>query len=446
MFQTLRSWWQDKLLRGVVKNSSYLFSSNTVAAALSFFQGILATRLLGVDGYGLVSGTVIVFVSNINTLLSFRMSETVVRYMTIPLTEGRKDEAAAVVKATGLLEGVTSIAAYLVLLLLAPWAARTLAKDASLAPLFAFYGLALLANLVFETSTGVLRTARRFDRLAQVNLLQSIITFILILWAYLAQRGALEVLGAYLAGKTFAGLAVAMLAFRQVNQDLGRGWWSASLRLLPDPKEMLGFAINTNLNGTLNLVTRDSLPLYLAAFRSRSEVGYFRLGQGLINLVMLPTEPFIWPTYTEITNTIVRREWDTTRRLLRRVSAITAAWTLAAGSGLALFGWWLIPFLYKPQALPAYPAVMILLLGYGFANIFQWNRPLLLALGMPGFPLLVAAMTGVLELAFIFWLVPGFGYLAMAAIISAYLLSSIGINVWRGLGEIKHRASAECPA
>ena len=59
----------------------------------------------------------------------------------------------------------------------------------------------------------------------------------------------------------------------------------------------------------------------------------------------------------------------------------------STGLGLALLGWWLIPAVYGAGYAPAYPAVVILLVGYGFANIFQWNRPLLLALGMPSFPL-----------------------------------------------------------
>jgi hypothetical protein len=41
---------------------------------------MFAVRLLGADGYGLVSGTVIVFASNINRLLSFRMNEVVVNF------------------------------------------------------------------------------------------------------------------------------------------------------------------------------------------------------------------------------------------------------------------------------------------------------------------------------------------------------------------------------
>ena len=80
MLNTLRTWWQDKLLRGVLKNTSYLFSSNTISAALGMVNSILVTRLLGVDGLGLVA-IVQTFASNINRLLSFRMSEVVVKYL-----------------------------------------------------------------------------------------------------------------------------------------------------------------------------------------------------------------------------------------------------------------------------------------------------------------------------------------------------------------------------
>jgi O-antigen/teichoic acid export membrane protein len=442
MFKSLQSWWHDGLLRGVLKNSSYLFSSNAITAVLSFLQGIFATRLLGTEGFGLVA-TVIVFASNINSLLSFRMSETVVRYTASALKEGRTDQAKAVVKTAGLMEASTSIFAYGVLLLLAPLAGRYLGKDSVTTPLFIFYGLVLLANLLFETSTGVLRAARRFDRIAQVNLGQSLLTFALIAWAYWAGRGVFEVLTAYLAGKAFAGFFLLIFALSQTGQDYGKDWWRASLKLVPDLRGMLRFAINTNLNGTLNLLTRDSLLLYLTYLRSLDEAAIFRLAQTLINLVMLPIEPFIWPTYTEITNTIVRRQWDATKRLLRRVSTIAGLWTLSAGGALALTGWWLIPFLYKPKFAPAYPVMLILLVGYGFANIFQWNRPLLLALGKPGFPVLTAALVGILELILVIWLVPGQGYLALAAILSGFLITTIGINVWKGLSVLNASASEE---
>lgn len=434
------------MLRGVVKSSSYLFSSNTLSAALSFLQGIFAVRLLGAEGYGLVSGTVIVFASNIHRLLSFRMSEVVVKHFGQALSventvlEGKREQAAAVVKTAGLVEAGTSILAYLILLLLAPWAATYLAKDPQAAFLFRFYGLVLFSNMVFETSTGVLQAVKRFDRLALVNICQSILTAILIFIAFLSLGSALDVLAAYLLGKTLAGLALAGLALRELNACLGRGWQHASLRRLGDWRKIASFGIQTNLSGTVNLLVRDNIPLYLGALRpeavAQAEVGYFKLALSIINLVMLPIEPFIWPTYAEITRTIAQKQWHATRRLLKRVSAISGLWTLVAGGGMVLLGWWLIPLVYGSDMSPTYPAMVILLIGYGLANIFHWNRPLLLALGKPSIPLIIALAVGVVEILLAIWIVPRYGYRSMAAILSGFFVVSISVTVWRGLREI----------
>jgi len=433
-------WRGDILLRRVIRNSGHLFSSNAVSAALAFIQGILAVRLLGVESYGLVT-VVISFSSNINNLLSFRMSETVVKFYGDALHMGDKERAAAVAKVTALAEAVTSILAYLVWVALTPLAAVYLGKDAQTASFFVFYGVVILANLMYETSRGVLQTARRFDLLGRITLIQSFITAGLIIATFVNEGGIFEVLAAYLAGKIFAGVTIILLALRELNSALGPGWWRSPFQRVGNWREIGSFALNTNLNGTVNLIARDSAPSLIAFLRPENvallEAGYFRLALTLINLATLPIEPFIWPTYAEITRTIAERKWRETKTLLRRVSLIAAAWMALAGGGLALLGWWLIPLLYKPSALPAYPAVLILLLGYGFASIFTWNRPLLLALGKPGYPLMIAAVVGMIELALAFVLVPRFGYLAQAALLSSYFIVSIGLTTLRGLGEIR---------
>jgi len=440
--KALAIWREDNILRRVVRNSGYLFSSNALSAVLSFVQGILGVRLIGIEGYGLVSGTIIVFSSNIHSLFSFRMSDVVVKYLGEALARGDKARAAAVVKGSALAEGVTSIFAYLILLALVPWAAVTFGKDPAVAPLFSFYGLVLLANLVYETSTGTLRALKRFDLVAQVNLGQSLITATGIGLASLFQRGVPEVLAAYLLGKTFAGVGMAILAWREMRGAVAVHWQSASIRLLTDWREMVRFSVNTNLNGTINLAVRDSAPLWLAAFRSSAEVGYFKLAQNLTLMAMMPIDLFIWPTYSEIVQTVALQQWQTTRRLLKRVSGLAALYVTGAAGGLAFLGWWLIPLLYKPESAPAYPALLILLAGYGFANIFNWNRPLLLALGRPGFPLAVMTAAGAVEIVLMLALVPTFGYLAHAAVLSGFFVISIRINVWRGFHLVRQHETA----
>jgi O-antigen/teichoic acid export membrane protein len=247
---------------------------------------------------------------------------------------------------------------------------------------------------------------------------------------------------AYLAGKTVAGLTVTVSALREMNREFGSGWMRVPLRLVPDWKPLRRFMFSTNLNGTINLFARDNIPIYIGYVLSATEVGYFKFALTLINLVMLPIEPFIWPTYAEITKTIAKRQWDATRKLLRQVSSIAGIWTLLTGGGLIALGWWLIPVIYGADYLPAYPAIVILLLGYACANVFNWNRPLLLALGRPRYPLLVAAVVGAVELILIFSLLPYGNYLTASAIFSGYLAISILWMVWRGLAIIRHEETS----
>jgi len=369
------------------------------------------------------------------------MSEVVVRYVGEALAQEKKEQAAALIKGIGITEAVTSIAAYLMLIALSPWAARVLASDVSTTPLFIFYGLFLIANLVYETSVGVLQTTNRFSQVARANFYQSIATFLLILIISLWIPNIFGVLLAYLVGKTIAGLMVTASAVREVNRIFGKTWRRVPLSLVSDWKSIWRFMLSTNINGTINLFARDNIPIYIGYFLSTIEVGYFKFALTLINLVMLPIEPFIWPTYAEITRTIAQRQWDATRKLLKQVSSIAGIWTLLTGGGLIALGWWLIPLVFGAKYAPSYPAIVILLIGYGFANIFNWNRPLLLALGHPRYPLFVAGIVGAVEVALIFLLVPSGSYLTASAIFSGYLAVSILWMVLRGVAFIK-RAEA----
>jgi O-antigen/teichoic acid export membrane protein len=444
----------------VVRGSAYLFSGTGISAALGMLQGILVTRLIGVEGLGVVTA-VVTFASNIHRLFSFRMSEVVVRYLNEALSAGgeaansvdkvgsvNSAQAAAVVKLTAILEGAASAVAYVLLFILAPLAAVLFTKDAQNptgvpAAWFSIYGLVLLANLFYETSSGVLQVNRRFDRLAAINLAQSLVTVSIIGWAFFTHQGRWEVLAAYLVGKAAAGILMTITAWRQLNQTLGPRWLSTPLSQVKNRRDVLRFALNTNLHGTVSLVVRDSEPLIINALLSPLQGGYYNIAYRLINLITIPIDPLIAPTYTELSRAIAQGAWASVRQLLRRVSGLAGLWVGLAGGGVALVGWWLIPFLYTTDAAPAYPAYLILLAGYGTAGVFQWNRSLLLSLGKAEIPFRITAIVGLVKTALTFLITPVLGYLAEAALLSGYFVVSIGWLVRRGLGEMDSRQTAQ---
>jgi O-antigen/teichoic acid export membrane protein len=430
-----QAWKSDRLMSRIIRNSSYLFSSNTAAMALGVVQSIFAARLLGVAGFGML-GTVTVFAATINRLFSFRMGELVVKYMGADLAAERRERAAAVVKVAALVEAGSSLLAFLVMLALAPLAALYLAKDPAATHYFWIYGISILGSSLAEVATGVLQVDNRFRSQALVNLAQSVLTALIIVGAFLSQAGMMAVLMAYLLGKLMLGIAPVVLALGSLRRLLGPGWWKTPFSRLPPRRELAHFGLNTNLSATVNLLARDSELLWVALLLSPVEVGYYKVALAIINLVLMPVTPLISATFPEINHAVALRKWQQLRHLLRRVTILSASWTLLSAIGLVLLGNYLILF-YGREFLPAYPALLALLVGYGIANIFFWNRTLLLSFGLPGVALRVSLWAGIAKVALVFVLAPRFGYVAAAALLSAYFVASVAWMLRRGLKELR---------
>ena len=205
---------KNPLFRRVVKNSSYLFSATGISAALGMLQGILVARLLGVDGYGVV-GVITLFTGTVNNLISFRMGELVIKYVGEYTESGDEQQAAAVFKLAALVEMGASAVAFALLVLLAPLAARYLAKDAALTQLFVLYGLVVLANLIAESSTGLLQIFDRFRPIAILGLVGNIVTLALIALVFWLRGGLAGILLADLAGKVVSELGLSLAALME---------------------------------------------------------------------------------------------------------------------------------------------------------------------------------------------------------------------------------------
>ena len=445
LFSGLKNWGKDVVLKKVVGNSAYLFGSQAVSAILS----ILTANLLGVAAFGEL-GVVISFVTNINRLLSFRMADFVVRYMGGFLAEGKREKASAVLKAAALTEIATSLIAYLVLVLLSGWGANSFAKDPATRPLFLIYGIAILGNMMAETATGALQVTGHFKSQALLNLFESLLAASLFLVVFLNQGGIFAVMMVYLVGKMVLGIGPVLLALYWLPKSLGKNWWRTPIRgNLPERKPMVRFALSSNFSSTVTILARDSEVLFVSYFFDTTVAGYFKVALAVINLVVMPITPFISTTFPEITRNVARKQWSRLKQLLTRVTVISGAWTGAVAAGLLLLGrqllfspWTLFGreiYIYKEAYGPAYNVLLVLLVGYGVANIFFWNRSLLLAFGKAEYPLKVSFLTMLGKVGLAFLIVPVLGYMAEAALFSAYFVVSVGVMVIKGLGEIRER-------
>ena len=429
----------NALIRRVLRNSGYLFSATGIAAFLSMLQSILAARLLGVTDFGIL-GTITMFTSVINKFASFRMSELVVKYIGQFTVNGDEQRAAAVFKSAGIVEVLTSVFAFGLIWLMAPLGAIYFAKDAGTVNWFILYGFIVLANLMAESSTGLMQIFDQYRIIAGITIGQSFLTLGMISLAYLTHGGLREVVLAYMSGKIAGAVALTLAALAIATRRWGFGWWRTPLSLLRSEKrELVRFALSTNVSATINLVNKDGELLWVSALRNPTEAGYYKLALSLANLVQLPVAPLPQATYPELSREVAARKWVNMRYVLRQGSLFALAYSGAASLFLLIFGRPLISTIYSPDFLPAYPALLILMGGALVANTFYWNRIALLSLGLAGYPARVNLAAAALKIAGVLTIVPRFGYLGSASLLSGFYLFSVSLNVSKTRAEVNRR-------
>jgi O-antigen/teichoic acid export membrane protein len=424
------------LLSKVLRSSGALFSANTISLGLSVLQGALVARLLAPEGLGLIK-ILIVYSSTINSIFSFRMGELVVRYGGEHLARGEKDKASAILKAAAIGEAVVSLLAFLVVALTAGLAEQYFAKTTGVAWLFIVYALGLLANFNYETSIGILQVTDKIKLQGNINLIQSMITFLIIVAAYLWNGTLQVVLGAYLLGKIILGLGMFIAAQIQLHRTLGSTWWKTPLSTLTSTKELIRFAVSSNISATIIKIFRESELLWVAFFLSKTAVGYYSVAYAIVGFLAIPADPLISTTFSEINRLVVQKAWPRLKDFLRKITSLSFAYNLALGIGLVFFGRWIILIYSGEQYIPAYPALIALTIGLVFNYTLFWNRPLLLSLGLPDFPIWVTLAVGLIKISLAFWLIPKYGILAAGALLSYYYIASVGIMAIRGVKEIR---------
>ena len=159
------------------------------------------------------------------------------------------------------------------------------------------------------------------------------------------------------------------------------------------------------------------------------------------NLLLLPINPLPKATFPELAREITKKNWQNVRYVLRQGSRLAALYSLPVAIFLVIFGKNLINWTYGPEFLPSYPALVILLIGFSFVNIFYWNRVALLSLARPVFPTIVTFIGMTLKVAAIFVLVPRYGYIAFAILLSAYYFFTVGLAALRVIADLKSRTN-----
>lgn len=434
-YGTLR---EDHTLRNVLKNTGWLTGSSGMLIVLSAAQGILTARLLGVVVWGMLA-VALSFSAVVGRLLSFRMHELVVKWV----TRLRGDGTARAVTAFKLaLAGdvASALVAFAIVEVLAGWGASVFAKNADFAWVFRFVALTVLLQAGRESLIGILHVNRDFraQSLVQVGCQSASVCGVAAV--YLAGWGIRGVVGVVVGAEALAAVLMWIVGLRAARIVLLDGWTRESVvRLGGFEREMARFAILGNLSGTLSSLMNEGDLLILGFLRNPLEVGYYKLAKSIAQIAYLPEMPLVNASYPEFSAAVATRSWGEFRALMRRGSKVAALWLLPVSVGLIILARPAIATLYGPSFVPAADALAILLVGFNFDGVLFWTRATLLSMGEPGYPTAVNLLVTAVEYAMAFLLVPAGGYLAMAAVHSFAIVGMNLLTARRTLARLRTR-------
>lgn len=418
----------------ILGNTGWLLSGKGVGALLSLAYLALATRSLGVEGFGqfaLILGAA----QTVAAFVGFQTWQIVVRYGMAPLQEGRRDELGDVILLTLSLDVAGALAGCLIVTLGIGSFGAYFGWSQALQDRALLFALVMLVS-VHSTAVGVLRLHDKFSQGALADVVTPIVR--LLGAAVVAAEGATisRFLLVWAGAEAATALVYWWLARRTRSFSLRRWRWRRMLRVLRSHDGLAGFAGTTNLNYTLAAVGRQFSTVIVGLFVGAAAAGQYRLvhqlGQALAKLGDLVARAI----FAELTRVHVGEVRQNLVKLFRSAVRFSFAAGAVVVALLLLVGKPALGLVAGEAFLPAYPLLLLL----GFAAALDLGgvsfEPALIATGRAGLALKLRIAVAASLLVLLLILLPRLGTVgAGIATVSASILGLIlfGTAAWRAI-------------
>jgi O-antigen/teichoic acid export membrane protein len=332
------------MIRRALTNTGWLMGARGINAVLSLGYLALATRALGLEGFGKFV-LAVSFSQAIVGLASFQTWQAVVRW-----GHGREDSSEAVGFALAL-DLVTVVAGTMAAGLLLWFAGDWLPVPPALRH-EAFWLTVATLVAVRSTPTGILRLHDRYALAATADAVTPVVRLIGAVIAFVVFKTSAAFVIVWAAAELATAFAYWRFALRHGPLPLRQ----VSLRRLPRvEKDAWRFVWGTGLSGTILIASRQLLVLLIGALGGVALAGIYRvaaqLGEGLLKLA----QAVLRATYPELV-----RDPDAARQIaarIGRIALLTGVVTVAFG---ALAGHWVIVVIAGREYLDAYVPMLIL--------------------------------------------------------------------------------------
>lgn len=409
---------RHSLIWRVLTNATWVSAATPISVGLSLIQTGMLARMLGPEGIGAIALFNAVAAS-FGGLLKLTSAEALMVYTSKALAERNHAEANRLINYFYRLDFLSSLIAYLACVASAFFLPHWLNLPAGQEWLQAIFGLNLIFQSTYWVSQSVLRVTNHFSWTFYQVIVHSVVKTILIAWLFLERSGLTEVVFLLAGLSLFDGLSLYIMSHWAWRQRVTRSlqssepWWRVSGEVWRF--QMLGYG--RQLIKSLN---RYSDMLLIGYFGTPLQVGYYRAGKQVSELINLPGQAFVASLFPEYSRLYFSGDVSRLRSLVFRFSIFFAGLGLVGLFIAWIAAEWAIRIILGDAFLSALEAVRILMVAAVINLAMSPVYSLPAAVGRAKPALWSASIALLVQIAMIIWLVPQSGALGAAWASLAY--------------------------
>ena len=406
------------IVNTIARNTTFGFIASVSEIGIAFVMGIVLTRSLGTEQYGLYA-YLMWFVVLVSIITNLGLGEMSRRF--IPEAIGRQSahEPTGFVQLTLILRtAVALVISFAIMVTAGFWA--QLAGEPANQLLFIIVAVAVLAHGLQLALVAIFKGFQKFQYAFYLTLVIFPLRLILVIVIMALGFGVLEVLFVNIATLILGVLFGFALLHRLVPL---KNLLSTSLLSSDTKKRALRYSLT--IAGVLAigyLVNQQAEIFFIGLFWSVKEVGFYNLAFKVSSLVRLLPTAFAFALLPAIAERFGSGELEKIKRIYHTSARylMVVALPLAAG-GITLADS-LIILLYGVDYAPAVILLQVLIVPLAIGGIAGAGGSVIRGINRPGFILKTTALLAILKIGLLLWLVPGYGVIGAAVASSVPLV------------------------
>lgn len=373
----------EKVLSSVFfRHVSFLTFSNAATAFLGIVQTLVIARWLGPEKYGIVA-LIINYPQLIYSILNVRTIEGTTKFLSEFKVIKDLPKVISICKISYTLDVTISCLTFLIVMMTSPWAAKSLFKQPSIAPLMTLYTLSFFAGGFYNTSYAILATFYQFSLLAWTNLVfRSIQFFVVIFLTHF--YGVTGVILGMILGTVIQAMFITYLAYQMIGTK-----WKEFLTIRPllilkgRLKELFQFYLLTSITLLVALPMQQLDITLIGYFRKPSEVGCYKIAKTIASSLIYLVDALQQVSYPRLAS-----EWVQDRAcFIHRLKRLTLLGVTLGALALStiVFAVSVPKVLLGRHFNEAISPLIWLWIAFSLRVTFFWLRPFFLSTGKVGF-------------------------------------------------------------